>query len=212
MLYRNEYSLLTLSIAWSSNAPILWHGLHSRRPTTLSAENQCHQVWLSARISSRWDVFPERISLISGTLNWFLSFPFSTSPSLVALRRFTFALCGPHISPPSEAATLTTVYFSRWSGSFLLTKLASFLTGRFSGILLSHLASSTAIILCSQVGWQIKKISLRNQKPGWLRAELPLLGVVCGLDEGGLIHWHCCYGLLRFHYVCLRYFMSTLMW
>ena len=26
---------------------------------------------------------------------------------------FTFALCGPHIFPPSEAATLTTVYFSR---------------------------------------------------------------------------------------------------
>jgi len=26
---------------------------------------------------------------------------------------FTFALCGPHLFPPSEAATLTTVYFSR---------------------------------------------------------------------------------------------------
>ena len=26
---------------------------------------------------------------------------------------FTFALCGPHLFPPSQAAALTTIYFSR---------------------------------------------------------------------------------------------------
>ena len=64
---------------------------------------------------------------------------------------FTFALCGPHLFPPSQAATLTTIYFSRWLLSYFLTQASSFLTGRFSGILLSNFVSTTTIILCSQV-------------------------------------------------------------
>jgi len=74
---------------------------------------------------------------------------------------FTFALCGPHLFPPSQAATLTTIYFS------------SFLTGRFSGILLSNFVSTTTIILCSQVGCVLSSLFLAFCA-GWLREALYL--------------------------------------
>ena len=44
----------------------------------------------------------------------FLYFTFSCGlEAFFQSQSFTFALCGPHLFPPSQAATLTTIYFSR---------------------------------------------------------------------------------------------------
>ena len=40
---------------------------------------------------------------------------------------------------------------------------------------------------------------------GWLRAQLPLLGFLRWLAKRGLVHRHCCHGLLSFHNVRLRF-------
>jgi len=50
---------------------------------------------------------------------------------------FTFGICGPHRMEPEKAASLTTVYF------------ASFLVGRFSGVLLSTRFRPQSLILSS---------------------------------------------------------------
>ena len=79
----------------------------------------------------------------------------------------------------------------------------SFLTGRFSGIVLSNFLSPTTIILCSQV--LLHLICTMTDLPDGLCVELSLLGVLRGLAQRGLVPWHRCHGFLGFHHVCLRF-------
>jgi len=61
---------------------------------------------------------------------------------------FTFGICGPHKMAPGKAATLTTVYF------------ASFLAGRFSGVLLSTKLKPRTLILTSLLCCTLSSILL----------------------------------------------------
>ena len=153
-------------------------------------------------------------SLASGTQTWFWCSPSSTSLSPVDLRRSSRARVSPLPSavpissppprrPPSPPST-SPGDFCRISW----LKRPVFWQGASPGSSSQTLSPRPQLSSVARWIWIHLSMTTLDLLLGWLRAQLPLLGVLRRLASRSSLPWNCCHGLLCFHNVCLRFILQ----